>query len=398
MIAIIIITSILIVIALIAVLNALTFPRLRSADVAEHAPFVSILIPARNEANFIGDTVRMVLAQSYANLEMIILDDSSEDGTGELAWQAAGGDTRLSVIAGKPLPSGWLGKNWACHQLAQAATSDLLIFADADVRWTAGAVASLIEQMQQTQADLLTVWPTQETQTWGERLVVPMMAVAIIGYLPLVAVHRLSSSWFAAACGQCLVFRRRAYEWVGGHEAVRDNIIEDVALARHIKENKLRLRMVDGASLISCRMYENWNATRNGFAKNILAGHGHSLLFLALSTVFHWALFIFPWLWLAVGAGHWGWPVWPLALMTLGVGIRALSAAVTGQRVRDALLMPVSVVLMTIIAAQAVWWHWHGGPQWKGRQLVKSDDSPLTPQTELYPQRKYPVSSHRVGS
>lgn len=393
MIAIIIITSILIVIALITVTNALTFPRLRPADMTDDAPFVSVLIPARNEAKVISETVRMLLAQTYTNLEIILLDDNSDDGTGELAWHAAGGDRRLQVIEGKPLPAGWLGKNWACHQLAQAATGDLFIFADADVRWSVGAVASLIQQMQQTQADLLTVWPTQQTQTWGERLVVPMMSVAIMGYLPLLAVHHTSISWFAAACGQCLVFRRNAYEIIGGHQAVRDNIIEDVALARRIKTNHLRLRMVDGAGLIRCRMYESWNAARNGFAKNILAGHGNSLLLLALSTVFHWAMFIFPWLWLAVGAGSWA-----LALITLGVGIRALSAAVTGQRVRDVLLMPVSVLLMTLIAVQAIWWHWHGGPQWKGRQLTKLNDDPFMPSTELYPQRKYPVSSHRIES
>ena len=109
MIAIIIITTILIVIALIAVMNALTFPRLSPADVSVNSTFVSILIPARNEAKVIGETVRMLLAQTYVNLEIILLDDNSEDGTSELAWQAAGGDMRLQVIAGKPLPAGWLG-------------------------------------------------------------------------------------------------------------------------------------------------------------------------------------------------------------------------------------------------------------------------------------------------
>ena len=394
MIVIIFITSMLIVIALIAVLNALMFPRLSAATVTENAPRVSVLIPARNESKVIGQTVKMLLAQTYSNLEVIILDDHSDDETGNLAMKAANGDARLSVIEGNPLPTGWLGKNWACHQLAQAATNDILIFADADVRWSDGAIASIMQMMQQSQADLLTVWPTQETQTWAERLVVPMMALAIIGYLPLVAVHHMSLAAFAAACGQCLVFRRRAYDMVGGHAGVRDNIIEDVALARQIKLQGLRLRMTDGAGVVGCRMYTDWASVRNGFAKNILAGHGNSLLLLLLSTLFHWTVFVFPWLWLAFGAAGWGWPAWPLALIGLGVGVRALSAAVTQQRVLDAVLMPLSVLLMTVIAAQSVWWHWHGGPQWKGRVLGKADGEPLHLVANT---RQYTVSSHKVG-
>ncbi len=109
----------------------------------------------------------------------------------------AAGIEWCSLIAGKPLPAGG-GKTGHVRARPQVM---VLIFADADVRWSVGAVASLIEQMQQSQADLLTVWPMQETQTWSERLVVPMMAVAIIGYLPLVAVHHISSSWFAGGTG-----------------------------------------------------------------------------------------------------------------------------------------------------------------------------------------------------
>jgi chlorobactene glucosyltransferase len=299
----------------------------------------------------------------------------------------------LKVINGRPLPHGWLGKNWACHQLAQAATSDVLIFSDADVRWSSDAIASVMRMMEQSQADLLTVWPTQKTKTWSERWVVSLLALAIIGYLPILGVHFVPSAAFAAACGQCLVFRRRAYEAVGGHAGVRDSIIEDVALAKRIKSNGFKLRMADGAGVIGCRMYTSWDAVRNGFAKNILAGHGNSVLFLTISALFHWAIFVVPWLWLALGSGSWGWPVWPLALIALGVGVRALTAAVTRQRVIDAVFMPVSVVLMTVIAAQSVWWHWHGGPQWKGRKLTQH----VEPSVEPSMPRKYPVSSHRVG-
>lgn len=365
-------TLALIVITAIAVLNTFTFPRLRPAQ-PDDSPTVSLLIPARNEAKVIGPTVAHLLAQNYPNFEIILLDDNSSDGTAATARQAAGADPRLRVLSGQPLPAGWLGKNWACHQLAQAATGDWLIFTDADVRWSSGALSALLAQAQPTRADLLTVWPTQQTITWGERLVVPLMALAIWGYLPLPLVHHTRLAAFAAANGQCLAFRRAAYTQIGGHEPVRATVLEDVTLARRVKAAGLRLRMVDGAGLISCRMYPDWSAVLSGYAKNILAGYGNSVALLLLAALFHWLLFLLPWLWLALG---WltpalpGWPGWPLALVGLGLGVRLLTAAATRQRLLDGLLLPVSVLLMTRIAAQAIWWHYHGGPRWKGRTIT----------------------------
>jgi chlorobactene glucosyltransferase len=316
--------------------------------------------------------VKTLLKQTRPPDEIIVLDDNSEDGTAEAALAAADGDSRLRVLAGAPLPEGWLGKNWACHQLAQAAQGDLLIFTDADVVWIPGALAALMERAQDSRADLLTVWPTQLTDTWSERLIVPLMALAVLGYLPLPLAHHTSFAAAAAANGQCMAFRRRAYDLIGGHKSVRGQIVEDVALARRIKRAGLRLRMADGAGMIACRMYRDWPSVRDGFGKNILAGHGDSLVFLGISTTFHWLAFVFPWLWLLVNpAGLDGWPWLPFALIALGVGARIITAAATRQRLLDALLMPVSVVLMTMIVGRAVWWRLrYGGPRWKGRTIV----------------------------
>jgi chlorobactene glucosyltransferase len=361
-------------IALIAIASAITFPRLRAASVSGHQPQVSILIPARNEAAVIGQTVRRLLAQTCSHFEIIILDDNSTDNTAAIARAAGNDDPRLKILAGTPLPPGWLGKNWACHQLAQAASGEWLIFTDADGIWSPHALAALLAEIQHTQADLLTIWPTQHTVTWGERLVVPLMALVVIGYLPLPLVHHTPWSSFAAANGQLLAFRREAYQAVGGHTAVRGEIVEDIILARLVKKQGLRLRMADGAGIISCRMYQNWPEVRDGYAKNIIAGYGNKVIWLILATIFHWLIFLVPWLWLALG---WldnslpGWPLWPLILIGLGVGVRMLTAAVTRQRLADALLMPVSALLMTRIAFQAIWWRWrYGGPRWKGRTLT----------------------------
>lgn len=343
--------------------NLLTFPRLGrkpEATAVASPPLVSILIPARDEAAVIGNTVRAVLGQTYPHIELLVLDDQSSDCTAAAALEAAGDSAALRVLPGKPLPPGWLGKNWACQQLADAATGDLLLFTDADVRWRPDAVGALVADRDAMRADLLTVWPTQETVTWAERLVVPLMALAILGYLPLVAVHYLPWPIFAAANGQCLCFRRPTYEAIGGHAAVAGEVVEDVALARRVKANGGHLRMADGNERVGCRMYAGWPEVRDGFAKNILSGHGGSVLFLLLSTVFHWLVFLLPWPLTLVD--------WRFGLAAAaGVAIRAATAAFTHQRVVDALFMPVSVVLMTIVAGRAIWWHWRGGPVWKGR-------------------------------
>lgn len=368
------ITAILVVMLLIAVVNAAVMPRLRKQEGPEQrpagGPAVSVLIPARNEVAIIAGTVRSLLAQTYPNYEIVLLDDHSDDGTGDIALAEAGGNPRLRILTGAELPPGWLGKNWACHQLGQAAGGDLLVFTDADVGWQPEALAALVQSALQHAADLLTVWPTQHTETWAERLVVPLMALTVIGYLPLPLVHHSPFSAFAAANGQCLAFRRPAYERIKGHAGVRGEIAEDIVFARRVKQAGLRLRLADGNGLITCRMYDGWPAVRDGFAKNILAGYGGHVWALLLATLFHWTVFLGPWLWLAVALFMGGSLLWPAALVALTVAVRGLTAIVTGQRARDALLMPVSVALMTAIAARALWWQWrYGGPKWKGRVL-----------------------------
>lgn len=357
----------LILFALIAALNVFSFPRLRAAPPPQTAPRVSVLIPMRNESAVIAPTIQSLLAQDYPNLEILLLDDQSVDDSAAVALSAAGQDPRLSVITGDSPPPGWLGKPWACHQLIKHATGDYLLFTDADVRWQPGAISALVHEAQKTRADLLTVWPTQETVTWSERLVIPLMGFSILAYLPALAVHHSPWPVFAAAIGQCLLFRRAAYDEIGGHAAIKSAILDDMAFAYAIKRHNLRLRCAEAAGFIVTRMYQNWAQVRDGYAKNIIAGHGDSLAFLAFSTIFHCWMFIAPWLWATLSGGQ----LLPILFTLLGVSTRLLAAKFTGQRLRDAFLMPVSVILMTIIALRAVQWRLIGGGQWKGREIPR---------------------------
>lgn len=364
--------------------NLVFFPRLRKEEEPHEPRLVSILVPARNEAAVIGDTVRRLLVQTYPRFELILLDDNSSDGTADLARAAAQGDERLKIIQGKPLPPGWAGKNWACQQLGEAARGDVLLFTDADTLWAPGGVTAVIGEMNRTGGDLQTVWPTQITVSWTERLTVPNIALVVVAYLPILFTHFTPFSSFAAANGQVMAFRRTAYEKIGGHASVRREVVEDIKLARRVKASSLRLRMADGNRLVSCRMYTDWPSVRHGLAKSIVAGYG-SVAGTVLATVFHWIVFLLPWFWLAFGADGAreyrltvgpltlaipGWPLWPAALALLGLIVRAATAWFTRQRVGDALLMPVSAVLMSVISGVACWWQLrYGGPVWKGRVI-----------------------------
>jgi chlorobactene glucosyltransferase len=147
--------------------------------------------------------------------------------------------------------------------------------------------------------------------------------------------------------------------------------VEDVQLARRVKAADLRLRMADAAGLIQTRMYHDWRAVHEGYAKNILAGHGNSVGLLLLSIGFHLAIFVAPWIWLLAGGSRLFalvLPLWPVLLILLGVTVRGLTAYATRQRIRDSWLLPISVLLMSWIALLAIWWRVrYGGPRWKGR-------------------------------
>lgn len=355
----------LVILAMTMAMNLLIFPRLHEDEIPEKEPFISILIPARNEADVITQTVRHHLAQKCRHFELLILDDDSDDGTGEIALKAGQGDERLRIIKGTNLPDGWMGKSWACQRLGQTAKGDILIFTDADVQWKPDALNSVISQMEKASVDMLTVWSTQITETFVERLTVPLIAQVILGYLPTVMVHYSPLSLFAAANGQVMAWRRDAYEAIGGHSIVANNVLDDVTLAKEAKKQGFRIRMVDGNGHVLTRMYDNWESIRNGFAKNILAGYG-GVIHLLFGIVFHCLLFLFPYVLLFLPQYR----LEGLILILAGLSLRAISAYFTRQRLIDTIWMPISVILFTIIAFQSIYWHLSGGVRWKGRKLV----------------------------
>jgi chlorobactene glucosyltransferase len=257
--------------------NLATF-RTPRGTVPSPAPKVSILVPARNEELNICSCVESLLSQDYPHFELIVLNDHSDDATGSILNNLlnSDGDTTtppFTILQGTTLPDGWAGKNWACHQLAQAAdpTSRYLLFTDADTIHQPHALRAAVAEAERKNLVLLSLMPEQAVKTIAEQFIVPLFGLQILGYLPLVAMEHLPIPAFAAANGQYLLFRRTAYLQMEGHAAIAGEIAEDVSLAR-LAKGQGRIRLGNGAGLVSCRMYRSLDEIMRGFRRSFSSG------------------------------------------------------------------------------------------------------------------------------
>jgi hypothetical protein len=327
----------------------------------------SVLIPARDEEQNIGACLRAVLAQQGGDrLEIIVLDDESSDRTREIAEGIAEGDSRVRVMGGTPPPPGWLGKPHACSQLAAAARpqSRILVFVDADVRLAPDAVLAATGMLDRHGLDLVSPYPRQVARTAGERLVQPLLQWSWLTFLPLRVAESSRRRSLAAAGGQFLVVRRDSYERVGGH--VADDVLDDLALVRAIKEIGGRGGVADGTDLASCRMYDGWPALRDGYSKSLWTAFGSPAGAFGATGLLALA-YVLP----AVAglrrsrAGLIGYAA--------GVTGRVIAARATGARVwPDALAHPASVAALCLLTVRSLIARRRGTLEWRGR-LISPD-------------------------
>jgi hypothetical protein len=318
---------------------------------------VAILVPARDEAANIVDCLQAVRGQGA----VLVLDDESSDGTGDLA-RAAG----MQVIDGTPPPPGWLGKPWACAQLAAATDSDVLVFVDADVRVAPGAVAAAVALLDEAGLDILCPFPRQLATTLAERLVQPLLQWSWLTTLPLRLAERSPRPSLAAACGQFVVLRRGALDRAGGFAAVRDAVLDDIALVRAIKATGGRGGVVDGTALATCRMYDGWPALRDGYRKSLWAAFGSGPRAAAVLAVLGLA-YVVP-----AAAALRGSRIGALGYLA-GVASRVIAARRTGGRaLPDAFAHPASVIALGYLTAASWRGHQAGELRWKGRPITPS--------------------------
>ena len=327
------------VFSVISIYNLFTAPVLkRVAQPLDNRSFVSVLIPARNEEMNIEKCIKGILVQDYQDKEIIVLDDNSTDSTYNLV--SSFGTSNVKVLIGKDLPSDWLGKNWACHQLAQEAKGEYLLFVDADVELTPEVISSAVYELEKSKAALLSIFPTQIIKSFGEHLIVPLMNWLLLTFLPLRFVYSSSSKAIVAANGQFMLWRKDDYFKIGGHETIKNKVVEDMELARLAKQNKLKVKTMLGGKLVFCRMYESFNQAYNGFTKNFFAGFLlPSFSFLTI-ILFLLIAFVLPFLFLMQ-------PVYSFILIALILITRISVSIASNQNLFiNVLLHPVQMLFM----------------------------------------------------
>lgn len=296
----IVIAALLVVFSVNLILNLRSLRRPDSnSRIAKPAPLVSVLIPARNEEENIENCLKSLQKQDYKNFEIIVLDDNSKDRTAEIVERIAAKDDRIRLLKGQSLPEGWAGKPFACYQLAENAKGSWLMFLDADTTSEPHMIRSTLALAIELKLSLLSGFPRQMAESLPEKIALPIMYFIIMSWLPLWWLHRSLGHRTSLTIGQYLLFRREEYWRIGGHEAVKDRILEDVWLGVETVRQGGRHLAIDLSTVFNCRMYRNVGAIWEGFVKWIysIAALSPVALVALLAAAFVFYLAPFYWLW-----------------------------------------------------------------------------------------------------
>ncbi|MBD3226294.1 MAG: glycosyltransferase [Caldithrix sp.] len=349
-----------------SLINGLLGPYLKNAPSARETASVSLLIPARNEEDNIATCLKSLQAQEYENLQILVLDDQSEDRTAEIVRRFARTDHRIRLLQGQPLPDGWLGKNWACHQLSEQANGDIFIFTDADTQHHPQAVLHTVGWLQHLHLDMLSAFPQQLTKTLMEKLIVPGIDLILYAFLMLWSTYYLKSARFAAANGQWIAYTRKAYHAFGGHRRVKSEIVEDVAQSRLAKQDGFKMITLAGTGSVFCRMYHSSREVWQGFSKNAfgLTGHNTLLFMLFLSMIFIGCV-------LPYGLLFWETArTIGLILVAANLFLRGILAVAFKHPFWISIILhPVAVLLAIIIGFNSFFQSKFGHINWKGRSI-----------------------------
>ncbi len=325
-----------------------------AANVNASVAGISVLIPARNEEAGIATSLQCVLANRFVPFEVLVLDDASTDRTAEIVGSLAEGDSRIHLLRSVQLPEGWNGKQHACWQLAEAAKHEWLLFLDADVRLSADALARIAAELALEPRDLLSGFPLQETRTFFEQLLIPLMHLVLLGFLPLDQMRASRKPEFGAGCGQLFVARRDAYFAADGHRAIRGSRHDGLKLPRSFRAAGLVSDLFDATDIARCRMYTSMQQVVQGLLKNATEGIAQPKLIAVFSVLLLGGQTL-PILSLP-HAIFYGWPIAAVAILALATLVsfipRALAAKQFKQPWLGVVLNPLAVALFVAIQ----WW------------------------------------------
>lgn len=337
---------------------------------------VSVLIPARDEERSIGRTVLSALSSTGVDLEVVVLDDESRDATTRIVSEIAAADPRVRLVKGRPLPAGWCGKQHACAVLADEARHDHLVFIDADVTLLPECLARSVAFLRESEAALVSGFPRQETVTFLEWLLLPLIHFVLLGYLPLGRSRRSLSPGLAAGCGQLFVTRIADYRTAGGHAAIRESLHDGIKLPRAYRRAGLATDIFDATDLASCRMYERGVDVLKGLSKNATEGMASPRVVLPASVLLLFGQ-VLPAVLLAIGVAT-GWSgfsaraAWGVVVATILCYLpRVLESIRFRQSLASAIAHPLAVAVFLGIQWVGVFRKALGlNTSWKGRSLA----------------------------
>lgn len=344
------------------------------AEDGAQPPAVSVLIPARNEERVIAAALAALSESRAVNFEVLVGDDHSTDGTAQIVMAAAQHDPRIRLVQVPDLPPGWCGKQHACWVLGQAARYELLLFLDADVRLEPDTLARLARQLARQPVALASGFPRQETGTFLERLLIPLIHFLLLGFLPMGRMRRYPTTpAYAAGCGQLFIARRDDYLKMGGHSAIRTSLHDGIKLPRAFRAAGLTTDLFDATDLATCRMYTRGTDVWYGFAKNATEGMASSLVSLVVWTLLLGLGHVAPLIMVAMAATWSDWSSEPAAgvfaaALLVSYVPRVLGVRWFRQSKVGAALHPLAVA--ALLALQ--WFAWLRqrfgyAPGWKGR-------------------------------
>lgn len=322
-------------------------------------PTVSILIPMRNEAANVEGVISSTLASTHLRAwGVTVLDDQSSDATAEQLKLYP----QVKTISGSTLPEGWLGKNFACHQLVAQSTGDYLVFVDADTRLSPGAIAASITDMNAYGWDFISPYPRQIAITFIERVIQPLLQWSWLASVPLRFAERAQFGSMIIANGQFMIIKRDAYIKAGGHKAIRHEVLDDLELARLLVRKGYKGGVADGSEVALCRMYNNAPDLIAGYSKSLWRAFG-SPLGATLVSLFLLITGVVPIL-LALSGYRTAWLGYFLVVLS-----RYLAAARTRSTPSTALLHPLSIVILLFLVSKSCHQKVTGQLTWRGRSV-----------------------------
>lgn len=334
-----------------ALFNSLSFrPPSECTNLSELPP-LSVLIPARNEAGSIEHCLAALLDSDHPDVEILVLDDNSDDTTAQIIDQASASHPRIRRLSGSSLEPGWNGKQFACWQLAKAAKHEHFVFMDADVRLRPNALSSAHHLFLSQDLGLLSGFPRQITGTWMEKTLIPMIHFVLLGFLPFIMMRKTLIPGFSAGCGQFFLSSKAAYTKAGGHQAIQTSAHDGVKLPRAYRTAGLSTDICDFSNHSSVRMYHSAAEVWGGLMKNATEGIG------AKSSIFPMTFLlivghVLPWVLLWTSCPNITW----LAAMAVGISgtTRLITTVPYGLSLTGALFHPVGVLILVAIQ----WWAW----------------------------------------